>query len=608
MDRIAVLDFGGQYTQLIARRVRELGVYTEILPSETPIGNLRGYKGLILSGGPASVEDADAPRFDPGIFSGEVPVLGICYGMQLMAYQAGGSVSKSGQGYGSEVINISDPNTIFSGMERDQAVWMNHGDSVTNLPPGYKVLATANDVVTAISNPEKSLYGVQFHPEVTHTLNGTSMLKNFVFPICDCSPGWTDQGMIERAQSYIRDTVGDKPVLVLVSGGVDSTVTVALLKETLGPEKVYALHIDNGLLRKNESRFVATALADFGVSNLRVVDYGSQFLNALGGVMDPERKRSIIGDLFMEVADKETEFLGLPPRTYLAQGTLYTDRIESGGGVGNKASRIKLHHNRTQLVRKKQAEGLIVEPNRDLYKDEVRRIGEALGLPPELVWRHPFPGPGLGVRVICLDTPYVPEDFTETAGMVSEVSGGHGFEGYVLPIRTVGVQGDHRTFENLAMLSGPMDWAGLRHASEEITHRTKKVNRVAYVSGGSVPDQSSLMRLSPLEITPSNLDLLREADSIANTNLGRYGLERTVQQMPVVLFPGRERSWVGIRDIVTDDFMTGRPARKPDEFPWEAVASISSEIMDDPTIRRLGGIEGVVFDVTDKPPGTIEWE
>ncbi|HEY9723453.1 MAG TPA: glutamine-hydrolyzing GMP synthase, partial [Oscillatoriaceae cyanobacterium] len=462
-ETIAILDYGSQYTQLIARRVRELGVYSEILPPTTPVDALRArqLKGIVLSGGPSSVYEAGAPTLDPKLLELGVPVLGICYGLQLLAHQLGGEVTPSEhREYGLAQVHrlLDDP--LLTGLEASEPVWMSHGDRVTRLPEGFRIIAESEaGVLAAASDPARRLFGLQFHPEVTHTVNGKQILANFLFDVCRCAGDWDLGDYFETIAAEIRAQVGDRPVVSLVSGGVDSTVATALLLKALPAEQVYGLHIDTGLMRRSESAQVMKSLEALGMRHFHLVEAEGEFLKALAGKTDPEAKRHAIGDTFIEVQNRELAKLGLPEDSFLCQGTLYTDLIESGHGSGTAAT-IKTHHNvGTPMIKAKREAGLVVEPNRGIFKDEVRALGEQLGLSHDLVHRHPFPGPGLGIRVLGEVTREkleilrrVDEIFIEelhARGLYEKI-----WQAFaVLPdSRSVGVMGDFRTYEHVAVL------------------------------------------------------------------------------------------------------------------------------------------------------------
>lgn len=477
---IAIIDYGSQYTQLIARRVRELGVYSAIHGPRTTAAELvsQDPSGIILSGGPQSVYAEGAPGLDPAILDLDLPVLGICYGMQLLTHLGGGRVVPgTTREYGRAEIRC-EIGLLFQGLPELQAVWMSHGDRVETLPAGYRSVArTADGVLAAAEDALHRRFALQFHPEVTHTPGGRAILSNFL-DFCGCARTWTMANYLETLSDEVRAQVGHHPVLVLVSGGVDSTVTAALLVKALGPDQVHALHVDSGLMRSNESAAVVEALRAAGLENLRFVDASARFLSALCGLTDPEAKRRAIGDTFIEVQAAELSAMGLPEDVYLAQGTLYTDLIESGLGVGNQADLIKTHHNvGTPLVRELRERGRLVEPNREIFKDEVRELGKALGLPEELVLRHPFPGPGLGIRVLGEVTPErlallrkVDDIFLEElrrAGLYGAIWQAFAV---LLPVRTVGVMGDGRTYQQVAALRAVSSVDGMTAEAYPLPH------------------------------------------------------------------------------------------------------------------------------------------
>ncbi len=503
LEPILILDFGSQYTQLIARRIRELGVFTEILPPETPFEEINQYKpkGIILSGGPGSIHK-NPVSCDPKIVSSPLPVLGICYGMQLLNTLHNGSVTPSISGeYGKQSIKLIDKNGIFKGLQSDQVAWMSHGDSIYELAKSLMVTAVSRSgLVAAIQHGTLPQFGVQFHPEVTHTKEGIHILDNFL-KICRCKQNWSLSNYIENIKTQIRDQVGKGQVISLVSGGVDSTAATLLCFEALGSEKVIPLHINNGLMRANESEEVCTLLKKHGMSNLHYINASQEFLKALKGIVEPEKKRVIIGDLFMQILDRELKKLNSSKeRTFLCQGTLYTDLIESGKGTGQHADVIKSHHNvNSPIVQQKRDAGLIVEPNKKVFKDEVRKVCRELGVPRSLTSRHPFPGPGLAIRILGeitekrLDTlRHADQIYLEEiiqAGYYDQI-----WQAFacLLPISTVGVMGDKRTTGNVIALRAvssvdgmtadfsplPMDLLG--RISTRIINEVASINRVVY--------------------------------------------------------------------------------------------------------------------------------
>ncbi len=510
-ETIAILDFGSQYGQLIARRVREHNVFSVLYRHDIELEKLKklNLKGIILSGGPASVYAENAPGCDPGIFDLGVPVLGICYGMQIGCNILGAKVSTAhSREYGSTRISVNASEGLLAHISGEKTVWMSHGDQVNELPDSFTSLAsTGTCPYAAVRHTSKPFYGVQFHPEVTHTPCGTQIFQNFLYEICKCQGSWQMGNVIEQSCETIRKQVGDDTVICGLSGGVDSSVVAALLQKAIG-DKLVCIFVDNGLLRKGERENVIATFKDHFKLNLRVVDFADQFLGKLAGVTDPQKKRIIIGHEFIEAFTEEAK--NIPNVKFLAQGTLYPDVIESGSSDGHPAANIKLHHNVGGLPEKLGFS--LIEPLRDLFKDEVRVMGEHLGLPENLVWRHPFPGPGLAVRII----------------------------------------GD---------------------------------------------------------ITTEKLDTLREADEIFIEEITAAGLYRKISQALAVLLPinsvgvmGDDRSYenvVALRAVETYDFMTATWS----QIPFEVLAKVSSRI-----INEVRGINRVVYDISSKPPATIEWE
>ena len=493
---IAVIDFGSQYTQLIARRIRELGVYSEIYPPFRSVKDLpvERIKGFIFSGGPASVHDAHAPFVDKAFFELGIPILGICYGMQLITHLLGGVVERSKvREYGFAQLRVLDKADIFSGLPDTFQVWMSHGDRVLKMPSGFEAIAeTENAPVAAFRNRERKIYGLQFHPEVVHTKYGKEILANFVFGICNCSKDWRMEDFVEKSVREIRERVGDSKVICALSGGVDSSVVTALLHRAIG-DRLIPIFVDNGLLRKDEAQKVRETFDKLGVK-LHFVDASKRFLSALKGVTDPERKRKIIGELFIRVFEEEAaKFQGV---RFLAQGTLYPDVIESVSVWGPSAT-IKSHHNVGGLPEHFDFE--LIEPLRFLFKDEVRRLGKILGLPDYIINRHPFPGPGLAIRVVGEVTEDKLEILREAdAIVVQEIKKAGLYEklwqafAVLLPVKSVGVMGDERTYEYVVAVRAvesvdgmTADWARLpydvlQRISNRIINEVKGVNRVVY--------------------------------------------------------------------------------------------------------------------------------
>ena len=509
MQTILVLDFGGQYARLIARRVRECKVYSEIVSHDISAADLsaKNPTGLILSGGPASVYVKDAPACDPAIFELGIPVLGICYGMQLMAKDLGGSVAKTGRSeYGKIDLKVGAASPLFTDVPLEQTVWMSHQDAVDKLPQGFTTLASStNTTVAAMGDVEKKIYAVQFHPEVVHTPHGMEILKNFLHDVCDCPPNWTKVSIIEREVENIRSVVGGEKIICGLSGGVDSSTAAVLVRKAVG-ENLTCIFVDHGLLRKGEAKQVSETFRKHFKINLVTVDASRRFLDKLKGVTDPEKKRKVIGREFIRVFEEEAAKIA--DIKWLVQGTLYPDVIESGANA--QAATIKSHHNVGALPADIKLS--LVEPLRLLFKDEVREVADELGLPEEIVWRHPFPGPGLAIRIIG-------------------------------------------------------------------------------------------------EVTEERLEILREAEAIFDEELRRAGLYRDIWQSFAVLpavksvgVMGDQRTYsypIVLRAVTSQDAMTADWAK----LPYELLEKCSNRI-----VNEVPGVNRVVYDVTSKPPGTIEWE
>jgi GMP synthase (glutamine-hydrolysing) len=495
---IAVLDFGSQLTQVIARRIRECEVYSKIYHFTTRAETLRaeGVAGIILSGGPQSVYSRQAPHPDPAIFELGVPILGICYGVQLMGHFLDGKVGHSrAREYGHGILTVRRPGRLFAGLPRKLRVWNSHGDKLTRLPPGFRVIGTTeNSPYAAIEDPRRGFYGIQFHPEVFHTERGVDVIRNFLLGVCGVQAEWTPRDFISHAVENIRAQVGRGRVLLGLSGGVDSSVAAALLHKAIG-RQLTCVFVDNGLLRKGERESVEKLYGDHFHIDLRVVDASRLFLRRLRGVSEPERKRKIIGRTFVEVFERSLKSVG--HADFLGQGTLYPDVIESVSIGGNPASVIKTHHNVGGLPERMKLK--LVEPLRELFKDEVRRVGAALGLPREVVWRQPFPGPGLGVRVLGDITAERLEILRHADAVLHEemIRTGYYYKVWqsfcvFLPVQTVGVFGDERTYDYVIAIrvvestdAMTADWAKLppevlQKVSSRITNEVRGVGRVVY--------------------------------------------------------------------------------------------------------------------------------
>ena len=597
VDTIAILDFGGQYAHLIANRVRRLGVFTEIHSPTASIEELEGVKGIIYSGGPSSVYATDAPEYNPEILEIPVPKLGICYGHQLIASQLGGTVKPGAvKEYGIANLQVTDTScALLKGLPESSPMWMSHGDMVSEMPKEYCVVGTTKDCPTAaVAYEEKQIYGIQFHPEVTHSKFGMKLLENFV-QICGCEKSWNMKSYLPLITQRIKEQVGNKKVFLLVSGGVDSTVAFVLLNHILGTSRVMGLHIDNGMMRLGESQRVMQFLEAEGMKNLLVVDAEKNFLDALEGVTLPEQKRQIIGATFLKVKDDEMNRLHHNHKEWMiAQGTIYPDTIESGGS--KNADLIKTHHNRVKEVMDLMKEGLLLEPLADLYKDEVRMLGEELGIPHNLVWRHPFPGPGLGVRLLCTDGKHELLKKEDVEGLLDYLTENH-IEGTLLPIQSVGVQGDGRTYAQPFLLTTPtLNWKACEKFSTELANRFKPVNRVVWEIGAINENEPTLV---PQYATKTNFDTLRLFDDICTKFLQENDLYEKIWQMPVVLTPLRldNKPCIVMRPVNSSEAMTAN------------FAEIDTPILQELWLRfKKAGAGALWYDITHKPPGTIEWE
>lgn len=603
-DKIAVVDFGGQYAHLIATKVRRLSVLAEIRQPEDPAEAFAGCRGIILSGSPSLSSQGEDQDYNRAIYDLDVPILGFCFGHQEIAKQYGGEVVHGGREWGHAELEIAREHPLFAGLGPVETVWMSHYDSVASVGPEFEELGhtrlTANQPehrYAAIGSDSLRRYGFQFHPEVDDTEHGDEMIGNFVLGICGCRPTWTMERFLDEEMERIRDRVGEGSVFLLASGGVDSTVAAKLLARALGPERVHLLHIDNGLMRKEESREVVGLLQSLGLgSQLEFVDASADFLAALEGEVEPERKRRAIGDTFVAVFEREARRLGIESHL-LAQGTIYPDTIETGGT--KRADTIKTHHNRVPVIEAMIAAGRVVEPLAELYKVEVRELGEKLGIPQAMIARHPFPGPGLGVRLLCSTGEPDRAHFDEIEPAVAAVVARTGIAARALPIRSVGVKADLRAYEHPVMLFGAATWKELLLAAGALYKEVPHVNRCLWWLGEGTPG-----RFEPRSATTTRqrLDRLREADALVMDGLARHGLYDVVWQCPTVMVPmaidGRGEELVIVRPVRSARAMTATPV----ELPKALVEELRTSIL------ALPGVSGLAIDLTTKPPGTIEWE
>ena len=595
------MDFGSQYTHLIARRIRQLGVLAKIYPPAVSINELEGIKGLILSGGPQSVHDKTAIKYNDEIFDLKIPILGLRYGHQLIARRFGGEV-KPGKTkeYGFAGVSVLGSTGLFSGLNRKEKVWMSHGDTVVKLPPGFRVIGrTADCPVAAMANEERKIYGLQFHPEVTHTEHGLIILENFVFRVCKCRRDWSAERYWKKIVGDVKRSVGSRNVFLLVSGGVDSTVAFAILKKILGKKRVFGLHINNGFMRLGESGQVKSALAKAGFDDLKVIDASGEFLAVQRDVIDPEKKREIIGRTFLKVKDEVMSCQKMDFKKWvLGQGTIYPDTIETG--ATRHADKIKTHHNRVKEILKLMKLGALVEPLAELYKDEVRIIGKKLGLPSDLINRHPFPGPGLAIRTLCSGGQSHIENQKLINRHLQAIIGKEShFRAAVLPLKSVGVQGDNRTYRHPVLIMGKSDWKKLGGLSIRITNELNAINRVVYLVYPEKINPKNL-RLRSAYLDKGRLDLLRRVDCLVNQIVKKEKIYSEIWQFPVILAPltlnGGET--IILRPIQSIEAMTVNfyPMRR----------GILNKIILE--IKKVPGIDLVLYDVTNKPPGTVEWE
>jgi len=560
-------------------------VSSDVFPSDTPLEMLLGSRGIIISGGPSSVYDQSSPTVEAEILAAGIPVLGICYGEQLLAWKLDGTVRPGDKGeFGLAVLDLrTSDSQLLQGVRDRQQVWMSHRDVVSVPPAGFRILATTSTCETAaIENASRRLYGVQFHPEVVHTADGLRILENFVFNICGCRKDWDASQRIALIQDEIRRRAGDRKIFFFVSGGVDSTVAFSLCLDALGSERVRGVYVDTGLMREGETDFIRQTFAGFGL--VRIEDCAEEFLSALEHVRDPEVKRHIIGEQFVKVQERIIEERGLlDGRWILGQGTIYPDTIESGGTA--HAATIKTHHNRVPGIQKLMAAGLIVEPLSDFYKDEVRAIGRELGIAPQLLERHPFPGPGLAIRCLC----------AESDQPVTRVP-----DGYLVPVRSVGVQGDARSYAPvLAIDAFPSQASKLQDEATELVNRSAGVNRV--IARVTTREPLEHQHVFSSTLTHGRIALLRAADGIVREISHASGFDKEVWQFPVILIPvgaAESRDSIVLRPIHSVDGMTADSVTMPDEL----LHAIASRLM------AIPDIAGVYYDLTHKPPGTIEWE
>ncbi|MCK5052428.1 MAG: glutamine-hydrolyzing GMP synthase [Candidatus Cloacimonetes bacterium] len=593
MKKIAIIDFGGQYTHLIARRIRNLGVYSEIYhPEEFAVNE--DIIGMIFSGGPQSVNAEDAYRININIEKINIPILGICYGHQILASMLGGTIdSGENKEYGLTNISCKKESLLFAGLESNQSVWMSHGDHVSVLPQNCRITASSDSIrIASYESLDQKFFGVQFHPEVTHTINGLKMLDKFI-SVCTQDRTWNPQNFKESLIQQIKDDAKGRKLVLLLSGGVDSLVALELCIQALGNENVFSIHVDTGFMRLNESREIMEHFDKLGFKNIKIIDAEAQYLQELEGVVEPEAKRLIIGKLFVDIANAELVALEEQEELMLVQGTIYPDTIESGST--DKAAKIKTHHNRVSEIEKLIEEGRIIEPIKELYKDEVRKLGDELGLPHKLVYRHPFPGPGLAIRVICSDTDKPSNDYLDDNTKLNEILSEFGLSGNILPIKSVGVQGDFRTYHHPAVIwfknQKESDWKILKTAASKTINKIQYVNRIVF------SNQPVEFILDKLYLQKEVLDKLREVDAVMREETDHIP---EIWQMPIVslpLFNKTGQAFV-MRPVCSTDAMTASVY----EMDFKEFQRLSE------LCRNIDVVGNLLYDVTTKPPGTIEWE
>lgn len=621
--KIVVLDFGSQYAHLIAKRFRMMGYYSEIALPSAGLETFKNAKGIVLSGGPSSIYDKNAPEFNSEILKLDIPILGLCYGHYVLQTGYNGKAQKAlvGEfGFATLELNQNVKCPLFEEIASPQQVWMSHQDAVVKPGDGFETVGSTKDCeFAALQNLEKKRFSLQFHCEVKDTPCGNKILENFA-KFCGMEKNWDQDTVLNHIIDSIKNQADDKNVLLFLSGGVDSTVAFALLNKALGQKRVLGLHIDNGFMRKNESKKVEEAYKNHGFSNFIVEDASKTFLKAVENLTDPQKKRMAIGENFITVRNEVVAKQKFDENKWLlAQGTLYPDIIESGGTKNSNV--IKTHHNRVDGIQKLIEKGLIIEPLKDLYKDEVRAIGKKLGLEDELVMRHPFPGPGLSINVLCSNGTMTDNDKEEFKKAQEEISKvqlemfcekcSENLEKYILPVKSVGVQGDFRTYRFPSVISFartengfyhlPKKWEKLEAASSQITNSASFINRtiIRLWQNPSVKDEA--LKLQEGYCTKDRLDQTRDADDIVLTALHKSGWYNKIFQHLTINLPyasSKERCSFVLRPLCSEDVMTARFAQLPQNLLMDIVQEIS----------KLPYVDAIFFDLTNKPPATFGWE
>ncbi len=626
-EKIVVLDFGSQYAHLIAKRFRMLGYYSEIALPSAGLEAFENAKGIVFSGGPSSVYDEKTPDFNSEILNLDIPILGLCYGHYIVQLGYNGKVGKGEVGeFGFATLHFADgvggaasKCPLFKGIEGDQQVWMSHQDTVFQMGEGFEMVGNTKDCpYAATQNLSKRRFSLQFHCEVKDTPCGNQIFQNFA-DYCGMEKNWDQDTVLNIILDNIKKEADGRNVLLFLSGGVDSTITFALLNKALGQDRVLGLHIDNGFMRKNESAAVAEAYRKFGFTNFIVEDASESFLHAIAGLTDPQKKRMAVGENFITVRNEVTARQNLDDSWLLAQGTLYPDIIESGGTKNSHT--IKTHHNRVAGIQELIAKGLIIEPIRDLYKDEVRAIGKKLGLPDQLVMRHPFPGPGLSINVLCNDGKENPKDAEELVLAQKELDEikldmfcekcSASLKRSVLPVRSVGVQGDFRTYRFPALLTFADEGDGFYHfpdkrekieeCSSTITNAAKYINRtcIKLFQRSGIADEA--LKIQEGYCDRRRLDQLREVDNIVLTELHKSGWYDKIFQHLTIDLPfasSADHASFVLRPVISEDVMTARFAMWPKELLETIVHKIA----------ELPFVDALYFDATNKPPATFGWE
>lgn len=621
--KIVVLDFGSQYAHLIAKRFRMMGYYSEIALPSAGLETFKNAKGIVLSGGPSSIYDKNAPEFNSEILKLDIPILGLCYGHYVLQTGYNGKAQKAlvGEfGFATLELNQNVKCPLFEEIASPQQVWMSHQDAVVKPGDGFETVGSTKDCeFAALQNLEKKRFSLQFHCEVKDTPCGNKILENFA-KFCGMEKNWDQDTVLNHIIDSIKNQADDKNVLLFLSGGVDSTVAFALLNKALGQKRVLGLHIDNGFMRKNESKKVEEAYKNHGFSNFIVEDASKTFLKAVENLTDPQKKRMAIGENFITVRNEVVAKQKFDENKWLlAQGTLYPDIIESGGTKNSNV--IKTHHNRVDGIQKLIEKGLIIEPLKDLYKDEVRAIGKKLGLEDELVMRHPFPGPGLSINVLCSNGTMTDNDKEEFKKAQEEISKvqlemfcekcSENLEKYILPVKSVGVQGDFRTYRFPSVISFaktengfyhlPKKWEKLEAASSQITNSSSFINRtiIRLWQNPSVKDEA--LKLQEGYCTKDRLDQTRDADDIVLNALHKSGWYNKIFQHLTINLPyasSKERCSFVLRPLCSEDVMTARFAQLPQNLLMDIVQEIS----------KLPYVDAIFFDLTNKPPATFGWE